>query len=441
MRDRGCAGVLCIAHRSMTVGASSSSIDGASDLVLAARPERVGFSSQRLQRLTEAVRADVGKGLLPGAVILIARNGEVAYHEALGFQDREANRAMSVESIFRIASLTKPITSVALMLLVEEGRVQLEDAIGVYLPELKDFKVGVETMGANGGRELALEPARRDPTVQDLLRHTSGFTYGHFGTSLVKQTYRDVRIQDENQAQGEFISKLARLPLASHPGTTWDYGVSVDVIGRIVEVVSGVQLDRFIAERITGALGMASTAYYVTPERLARLAEPQCNPATGQRPPMRNVARRPRFLNAGGGMVSTAIDYARFAQMLLNGGELGGVRLLSPRTVAYMTTDHLPPGCRCDGFYATDPDWTMVAPALERGYGFGLGFAVRKARGVHPLPGSPGEYYWVGASGTTFWIDPLENLLAVWMSQIPWSQSGHYRSLFRNLVYQALIHP
>ena len=408
-------------------------------LAAQSRPEEAGFSSERLQRLTAAVSADVEKGLLPGAVILIARNGRTIYHEAIGFQDREKRLPMHTDAIFRIASLTKPITSVALMLLVEEGRVQLEDAVGVYLPELTNLLVGVERSAAGGNRQLVLAPARRAPTVHDLLRHTSGFTYGHFGKSLVKQAYLDVRLQDENQPQAEFISKLAKLPLASHPGTTWDYGVSVDVIGRIVEVVAGMPLDQFVAERITRPLGMASTGYFVPADKLARLAQPQVVAATGKRLPMRDVSRRPSFLNAGGGMVSTAADYARFLQMLLDGGELGGVRLLSPRTVAYMTTDHLPPGVQYAPFYVSDPDWTMITPTPDRGYGFGLGFAVRKERGVHPLPGSRGDFYWVGASGTAFWIDPQEKLIAVWMSQIPWSQSGHYRSLLRNMVYQALV--
>lgn len=402
-------------------------------------PEAVGFSSARLERLSAAVRADVDRGLLPGAVVLIARNGRLAYHQAIGFRDREKRIPMTTDTVFRIASLTKPITSVALMMLVEEGRVQLEDPVGAHLPQLRALSVGIERIGASGNAELTLEPAQREPTVHDLLRHTSGFTYGHFGRSLVKQAYVDIRLQDENQPQEAFVSKLAELPLASQPGTTWDYGVSVDVIGRIVEVVSGMPLDRFVAERIAAPLAMTSTGYCVSADRLPLLAEPQADPVTGKRPPMRDVTRRPRFLNAGGGMVSTAGDYARFAQMLLAGGMLDGARLLGPRTVATMACDHLPPGVRYAPFYVSDPDWTMIVPTPERGYGFGLGFAVRKARGVHPAPGSPGEFNWVGATGTAFWIDREEQLIAVWMSQIPWSQSGHYRSLLRNLVYQALI--
>jgi CubicO group peptidase (beta-lactamase class C family) len=404
-----------------------------------ASPETLGFSSARLARLDAVLRSDVQNARLPGAVVLIARQGQVAYHRAIGFQNREARQPMMQDSIFRIASLTKPVTSVALMMLVEEGRVQLEDPISVYLPELTHLKVGFEADAANGTRALRYQPANRDPRVHDLLRHTSGFTYGHFGRTLIKQAYLDVRLQDENQAPHEFISKLAQLPLASQPGSTWDYGVSVDVLGRIIEVVSGQALDQFVAERITGPLGMTSTGYHVAAENLPRLAEPQIDPATGKPYPMRKVTQRPRFLNAGGGMVSTASDYFRFAQMLLNGGEFDGIRLLSPHTIAHMTADHLPPDIRHAPFYVHDRDWTMLAPTPQRGYGFGLGFAVRKAQGLHPLPGSPGEFYWVGATGPAFWVDPRERLIAIWMTQLPWSQTGHYRSLMRNMVYQALI--
>ncbi|MCC7347630.1 MAG: beta-lactamase family protein [Variibacter sp.] len=404
------------------------------------RPEELGFSSTRLKRLTDAVRRDVEAGALPGAVMLIARNGRLAYHEAIGFRDRDAKAPMATDTLFRIASLTKPVTSVALMTLVEEGLVHIEDAVGVYLPELQNLAVGVERLDPRSGtRELTLEPAQREPTVQDLLRHTSGFTYGQFGNSLVKQAYRDVAILDEAQSPADFVTKLSKLPLSAQPGSTWDYGVSVDVLGRIVEVVSGRPIDAFIAERITGPLGLTSTGFVVAPDNLPRLAQPQADPQTGARPNMRDVTRRHSFLNAGGGLVSTAGDYARFAQMLLNGGELDGERVLAPRTIAYMASNHLPPGVKYDAYYASNPDWTIIAPTPERGQGFGLGFAVRTERGRNPLPGSPGEFYWVGATGTAFWIDPQENLIAVWMSQIPWSQSGHYRSLLRTMVYQALL--
>jgi len=337
--------------------------------------------------------------------------------------------------------MTKPIVSVAAMMLVEEGKLQLLDPVSVYLPEFKNLQVGVEKVNpATGNPELSLEPARREMTVQDLLRHTSGLTYGIFGKSLVKQAYNEAKLFDPSQTLAELVSKLSKLPLAAQPGTTWDYGMSTDVLGRIIEVVSGMSLDQFIADRIVKPIGLSDTGFYVGEDKLGRLAQPQVDPATGKRPPMADVTKRPNWMSGGGGIVSTASDYALFSQMMLNGGELNGVRLLSPRTVAFMTSDHLPPGIEFSpvtqkGMYAQ-----AVAPTPEDGQGFGLGFAVRNQVGRNPLPGSPGEFYWVGVYGTAFWVDPREKLIAVLMVQLPPTPiAAHYRSLLRNLVYQALM--
>lgn len=402
------------------------------------RSEDVGFSSERLKRLTRSFQADVEKGKIPGAVILLARNGKVAYFEAVGFQDREKQLPMKRDSIFRIASMTKPLASVAIMTLVEEGQIQLIDPVSLYLPEMKNLKVGIEKKNESTGKpELSLESARREMTIHDLLRHTSGLTYGIFGDSLVKQAYRDANVLDSKQTLPEMVTKLSQLPLAFQPGTTFEYSMSTDVLGRVVEVVSEMDFDRFIAERITRPLRMTDSDFYVKAGQLARLAEPQADPATGKRPPMRDVTRRPNFISGGGGMVSTAADYLRFCKMLLNGGQLDGVRLLSPKTVAFMTADHLPPGTTMSptiqGLFGA------LTPSLDQGQGFGLGFAVRNDAGRNSLPGSPGEYYWVGATGTAFWIDPKEKLIAILMVQVPLVQARHYRSLARNLVYQAVI--
>jgi CubicO group peptidase (beta-lactamase class C family) len=410
----------------------------AQSLPKAGQPEDVGFSTERLKRLGTVIQSDVDKGAIPGAVVLLARKGKVAYLEAFGFRDREKQVPMKTDAVFRIASMTKPFTSVAIMMLVEEGRIQISDPISTYLPELKGLEVGIEKLNEGTGKpELSFEAARREITIQDLLRHTSGFTYGIFGKSLVKQTYLDAKLGDPSATLAEFVAKLSKLPLAYQPGTTWDYGVSTDVLGRIVEVVSGVGLDEFIAERIAKPFGLADTGFFVGDEKAGRVAEPQVDDATGKRPPMRDATKRPNFLSGGGGMVSTASDYARFAQALLNGGELDGVRILSPRTVAYMTSDHLPPGI------AFSPValqlFGSLAPTPEQGQGFGLGFAVRQVAGRNSLVGSAGEFYWVGAYGTAFWVDPQEKLVAVWMVQLPLTKGGHYRSLIRNLVYQALI--
>ena len=402
-------------------------------------PEDVGLSSERLKRLTSAFQTEVENGKIPGAVVLVARNGKIAYYEAIGFQDREKKLPMRRDSIFRIASMTKPIVSVAVMMLVEEGKIQLQDPVSVYLPELKDLKVGVEKKAEGSDKpELVLETPKREMTIQDLLRHTSGLTYGIFGDSLVKRAYRDVNVTDPTQPLTEMVTKLSKLPLAFHPGTTFEYSISTDVLGRVVEVVSGMELDRFIAERIAKPLRMVDTGFVVSEQQASRVAEPQIDAASGKRPPMRDVTKRPTFLSGGGGMVSTAPDYLRFSQLFLNGGQLDGLRLLSVKTVAFMTADHLPPGI------AMSPTTESVAfgalrPSAEQGQGFGLGFAVRNDAGRNFLPGSPGEYYWVGAFGTAFWVDPREKLVAVMMLQIPLAQGRHYRSLVRNLVYQAVV--
>jgi len=409
---------------------------GAAALPKAAKPEAVGLSSQRLQRLTDAFDADVGSGKIPGAVIVIMRQGKVAYFRSFGFQDRAAGSAMRPDSIFRIASMTKPITMVAALMLAEEGKLQLMDPASVYLPQLKNLQVGVEVKDGNGERRLVLEPARREVTVQDLMRHTSGMTYGIFGDSLVQRAYRAAGTMDDQQTNAQLIDKLAQLPLAFQPGAAFEYGMSNDVIGRIVEVRSGLDLNRFILERIASPLGMRDTAFLLDAEQTARLAQAQSAPGA---PPLiigYNPAKPPKWFSGGGGLLSTAEDYARFCQMLLNGGELDGVRVLSRKSVELMTADHLPPGI---GYGAFTPELGLTAPLPQYGQGYGLGVGVRKEAGRSMAPGSVGDYYWGGATGPYFWIDPKEQLVAVLMLQASDIQlRTHYRSLLRNLVYQAL---
>ncbi len=419
----------CIAFSSLAQG-----------LPKANKPEDVGFSSERLKRVTDAFQSEVDKGAIPGAVVLIARNGKIAYLEAFGFQNRENKEPMKTDAIFRIASMSKPITSVAVMMLVEEGKIQLLDPVSHYLPEFKGVQVGVEKLNTTtGNSELIGEPPRQEMTIQDLLRHTSGLTYGIFGKSLVKQAYNEANLFDRNQTLAEFVSKIAKLPLAYHPGTTWEYSHSTDVLGRIVEVVSGVTLDQFVADRIAKPLGLSDTGFYVPAEKLDRLAETQIDPTTGKRWPTFDVTNRPNWLAGGSGMVSTAGDYVRFAQMLLNGGELDQVRLLSPRTVSFMTSDHLWPGVAFSPVTLNLFEPLGIAPTPKVGQGFGLGFVVRTQEGRNPMPGSPGEYFWAGIWGTAFWVDPKEKLITVLMMQAAPLQARYYRSLIRNLTSQALI--
>lgn len=402
----------------------------------ASKPEAVGFSSQRLQRLTDTLNADVAGGKIPGAVVLIARNGKVAYRQTFGFQERAGNRAMQADSIFRIASMTKPVTMVAALMLAEEGKLQLMNPVSVYLPQLKQLQVGVEIKDGSGERRLALEAARREVTMQDLMRHTSGMTYGIFGDSLVQRAYRAADTMNDQQTNAQLIDKLAQLPLAFQPGTAFEYGMSNDVVGRVVEVQSGMDLNQFILERIARPLGMRDTAFLMDSQQTTRLAQPQSAPGA---PPVvigYNPAKPPKWFSGGGGLLSTADDYARFCQMLLNGGELDGVRLLSRKSVELMTANHLPPDISYGAF---TQELGLTAPLPQYGQGYGLGVGVRQEPGRSMAPGSVGDFYWGGATGPYFWVDPQEKLIAVLMLQASDIQlRTYYRSLLRNLVYQAL---
>lgn len=408
------------------------------ELPKTSRPEDSGFSSERLERITTFFQGAVDKKAIPGAVVVVARNGKCVYLRSFGFQDREKNIAMKPDAIFRIASMTKPIASVAVMMLAEEGKIDLLAPAYQYLPEFKDVKVGVEkTDAATNTKTLVLDAPQRPMTVQDLLRHTSGLVYGPFGDTLVHQMYNKAELFDRNQTLAEFVTKLSKLPLAHQPGTAWEYGMSIDVLGRIVEVVSGVPLDQFVRERISKPLHMNDTGFYLDAKQASRLAEQQIDSETRKRPgiPAENLTReKMKWFSGGGGLLSTAPDYARFCQMLLHGGELDGVRLLSPKTISIMASDQLAPGMSRVGGYED------LAPAPDLGQSFGLGFAVRTSVGPNPLPGSIGDYFWAGIYGSYFWVDPQEKMFAVLMVQMPFEQSGYYRRSLREFVYAARIH-
>jgi CubicO group peptidase (beta-lactamase class C family) len=397
------------------------------------KPEAVGLSSARLQRVRDALQADIDQGIVPGAVVLVARRGKIVCLDALGYRDREAGSAMTPDSMFRIASMTKPFASVAAMMLAEEGKLVIADPVARYLPEFAGLKVAVASDDASA-KTLTVEPCRREMTVQDLLRHTSGLTYAHLAGPPLKLAYEAANIADEKQSNAEMVAKLGKLPLAYQPGSTWQYGMSTDVLGRVVEVASGIELDRFIVERICKPLGLSDTGF--GPVDAARAAQPQIDPASGKRPPMRDVAIHQRWISGGSALLSTADNYVRFCQMLLNGGELGGTRLLSPATVSLMTSDHLTPDTRRSP--STPILFGALAPMAELGLGFGLGFAVRTHAGRNPVPGSVGDYSWSGVTGTYFWIDPKQQLIAILMMQAP-IQRLRYRYLMRTLVYQAIV--
>ncbi len=382
-----------------------------------AQAAEVGLCPQRTQRLMDVLRREVDGGRLPGAVALIARRGEIGLFEAVGQQDPGTGIPMKTDSIFRIYSMTKPVVSVAVMMLVERGQLLLSDPVSRWLPEYANQKVATAT---------GLEPVRQEATVQDLLRHTAGLTYEFLGDSPVQRQYGAVKIASRERTNAEFSQTLAALPLQFQPGTVWAYSRATDVLGRLIEVVSGQGLGAFLQAEILGPLGMVDTGFAVPLDQQHRIAEPFAHDPDGG-VPMKVLEPRqvPAMEGGGGGLMSTAMDYAHFLQCLRNRGELNGVRLLGPHTVDYMTADHLGD---------IPADGTLLPP----GHGFGLGFAVRTQLGLSPVPGSVGLYYWGGIAGTTFFVDPALDMYAMLMIQAP-NQRDYYRPLFRDLVYAALI--
>jgi CubicO group peptidase (beta-lactamase class C family) len=398
-------------------------------------PDEVGFVSARLKRLGDRLEEGVKNNEIPGAVVLIARNGKLAMFDAFGFRDRDAKAPMKTDTIFRIASMTKPIVSVAAMILVEDGRLTLADPVSRYIPAFADTKVAVQKKNPDGTVETTLEPQLRPMTVQDLMRHTSGLTYGSAGGNAVKQSYVDMKMMDADQTNEQMAAKLAKLALLYQPGTRWEYSMSTDVLGRVVEVASGMPLDKFIEERITKPLRMGDTGFEAAPDKKERGAKPQKEGPKNEVPNVPEITLKTTWKSGGGGMVSTAADYARFLQMFANGGQLDGARILSRKTIDLMTADHLSAGIAMG-----DDMWRFEAlePSPRMGQGFGLGFAVRNEQGRSPLAGSPNDYFWGGAWGTYFWHDPREHLYVVYMMQSSAARL-RYRYLLRGLVYQALI--
>jgi CubicO group peptidase (beta-lactamase class C family) len=395
-------------------------------------PQAAGFDPCCLARLDEALAADVEAGKIPGAVVLIERNGTLACWKAFGYRDREANVSMERNDLFRIASMTKPITSVAIMMLAERGHLFLPEPVAQILPQFGEMRVAVESAGDS---TMRTEPQARPMTVHDLLRHTAGLTYGLFGASAVKTAYNQAGVFDLRITNAEMVDRLAAIPLAHQPGRVWDYSMATDVLGRVVEVVSGRTLNDFFRAEIFEPLGMAETGFVVSRELAARMAQPQVNPQTGQRFPMADHTVEWPWQSGGVGLYSTASDYLKFCRMLLAQGASPAGRLLASATVRLMTADHLPLEITYDP--VTPVLFEAEAPTREMGQSFGLGFAVRTHPGMNPLPGSVGDYYWAGALGTYFWIDPAEKLIAIFMSQAP-GHRLHYRYLMRQLVYQAI---
>lgn len=385
--------------------------------------QALGLSPTALQRAERVLQDDISSARLPGAVVLLSRRGQIAWHEAFGKRDPASPDPMRRDAIFRIYSMTKPIVSLAVMRLVEEGRLSLSDPISRWLPAFAAPRV---LEAANGAAETVLRPASRPITVQDLLRHTAGLSYEFIAQGPLQQAYLDADLGSRKRDNAAFCDVLAKLPLTCDPGARWEYSRATDVLGRLVEIVADEPLGVHLARRFFQPLGMVDTGFFVPPAQHHRIAEPfPVDPDTGDEVRLLDPCRAPAFESGGGGLMSTSGDYARFLQMLVDKGRTAaGERLVARKTLELMTADHL----------GTIP---AASDLLPPGHGFGLGFAVRTHAGLATVPGSVGQYFWSGIAGTTFWVDPKEEIFAILMTQAP-GRRDHYRQLFRSLVYAAL---
>lgn len=422
---------LRIITNGLVLALSSVVLTWAADLPMG-DPKSLGFSPERLARIKPAIQREIEKGRYPGAVMLVARNGRIVYFETVGQLDPAGGKPMTKDAVFRLYSMTKPYTSVAIMMLMEEGRLRMTDPVSRYIPAFANLQVSVETTDPYTGTSKYVNvPPDREISIQDLLRHTSGIVYAAFTAHpKVKELYTKEGVDWKDLPPAEQIERLAKVPLAHQPGTTFEYGLSTDVLGRIVEAISGMTLSEFLQKRLFTPLGMTDSAFIVPLDKLSRLAQPfATDPATNTPIKLLDVAVPQKNDAGGAGSVGTASDYSRFLQMLLNAGELDGVRLRSPTTVRYMTADHLAPDTKFSG-----------VTTLPAGAGFGLGFAVRNETGRFEVTGNAGEYYWAGAAGTGFYVDPKDGIICVWMTQAQPGMARRYdRYLFKQMVYQAVV--
>jgi len=387
-----------------------------------------GFSRTSLDRIGNYIRSEIAAGKIPGAILLIQQHGAPVYLESFGLRNAATKLPMTPDTIFRIYSMSKPVTSVAAMMLVEDGKLSLNDPVSKYIPAFTDAKVGVDLSDESGQSPLKLVPLKRPITINDLLRHTSGITYGFYGEGAVRKLYSNPALYEGDFDNAEFAERIVKLPLADQPGTRWDYGHSTDVLGRVVEVVSGQTLFQFEKQRLLDPLDMPDTAFLVTDQaKWPRIAHPLPSDSFGTIAGIKDPTSARRWESGGAGMVGTIADYAHFLQMLLNRGTLDGKRYLKPETIALMTSDHIGPETNIihDPFYFPGPN-----------SGFGLGFAVRTS--VPPNTSWPlGEYRWDGAGGTSFFVDPVDDMFVIFMVQSP-SQGGRIALEVKTLIYQAL---
>jgi len=402
------------------------------------KPEDVGLSSARLARIGEHMSRYVDGGRLAGALTLVARRGQVAYFEPVGHLEIERRRPVARDSVFRIYSMTKPIASVGLMMLYEEGRFQLDDPVHKWIPSWADLRVYV------GGNYPAFKtaPAERPMNVRDLLSHTSGLTYGFMERTNVDAAYRKLGIADRTRpgyTLQHMVDTLAELPLEFSPGTRWNYSVATDVVGHLIEVISGQPLDAYLRARVLDPLGMRDTGFFIGADQTPRFAANYERQASGSLKliddPAQSQYTKGTFFSGGGGLVSTAPDYYRFTSMLRHRGELDGARILGRKTIELMTQNHLPGG----------QDLTQLAQAgmftetAYAGMGFGLGFSVMQSPTRAQILGSPGEFAWGGAASTAFWVDPEEDLTVIFMTQLMPSSSYPLRRELRVLAYASIV--
>jgi CubicO group peptidase (beta-lactamase class C family) len=401
----------------------------ASDPLPRAKPEEVGISSERLARIGEALKADIAAGRIPGAVIAIARHGKLVALDAYGWRDKAAGVAMTTDTIFNIASMTKPMTTVGALMLYERGQLLIGDPLSKYFPKFADMRVAARD--ANGEPTAETVAADRQITIQDLMRHTSGLIYGGRGNTLVHKMY-PASSADGSRDGASFLDKLASLPLLYQPATVWDYGFGLDVLGLTIEQISGQTLGQYLKANLFTPLGMTDTSFSISADQAARYAKPlPIDPDTGKPQARSPELTQPLKFECGGGCTaSTAPDYLRFAMMLMNSGQNGEARLLGPRTVSYMLSDQLGPHIK---------NLIGNADPTRADYGFGLGLAVRTTPGIVKMMGSVGQFSWPGASGTDWWVDPKEELAVVYMSAAPGPLRWHYRQKINALVYQAII--
>src|ERR1700761_5937207 len=395
------------------------------------KPEEVGMSSERLARIGEVLKADIAAGRIPGAVIAIARHGKLVALDAYGWRDKAAGVAMTTDTIFNIASMTKPMTTVGGLMLYERGQLLIGDPLSKYFPKFANMRVA--TRDANGEPTTETVPAVRLITIQDLMRHTSGIVYGGRGTTLVHKMYPASSGDASHEYDGAaFMDKLASLPLLYQPATVWDYGFGLDILGLTIEHISQQSLGAYLQANLFAPLGMTDTGFSISPDKAARYARPlPVDPDTGKPQTRSPELTQPLKFECGGGCAaSTASDYLRFATMLMNGGRAGESRLLGRKTVDYMLSDQLGPNIK---------NLIGNADPTRADFGFGLGLAVRTTPGVVRLMGSVGQFTWPGASGTDWWVDPKEELAVVYLSAAPGPIRWHYRQKINALVYQAMI--